>query len=363
MTMANLLTTKYNSVEFKQLINKTSTTNNINISNFLIENFSYLNENIENINFKDTEWNNIDAHGSHMKNITFNDCTLSDINFRNTKLENVSFTNCKLINVVLNESTIDNITFTKSKIINTDTNINNNHIKITAKTISFIDSELYGLDFYRSKAHFIFDSSILKDVSSYGLMPGSNLTIKNSNVSDVDFSNSNLDSLLITGSTIKESKINDADIKTIIIEDNSFERFSIASNKKYGSVKVSNTSEITVHGTGPVTDVLISGCPSYKDIYISEMNFINAKIENCKIPKLTAFDIIGSKLTLSNMEVFSLDLEDAKIDQLILDNVVIRGKIYAKNATVNKYEAHNVTVLDNVAYENNGSNFKITNTK
>lgn len=361
--MAVLPTNNISANEFKELLNIDSNNTRHLISNFKINDFIFPEQTITNIYFKNTIWNNIDAKNRVFTNIAFEDCTLSDINFRNMEFENIEFKNCTLTNVVMNQSKIDKITFDNCNIASTDTNIENNYRELNAESIIFKNSQLKGINFYESKANFIFQSSKLNDVSGYGLQSGSSIIIKDSDIFDFNFSDSSLSILEIYNSNIKESKVNDSTIGNVILENNEFYSFPIASSKKYGTITVKNTSEITVHGTGPVKDVSITECKKYKDIYISEMIFDNALVENCRVPRITAFEIKGKKLTISNVDTHTLDLEEAEIDHLILNNVNIEGEIYASDAKIKKYEAHNVTVQEGVIIKDKGANFKIETTK
>lgn len=348
--------------QFFERIEQKSQHNTTDISYFEINDFEFPVDIIKNIKFKNTHWNNIDAHNKKFINVIFEDCKLKNINMRNMHFENVKFKNCELINVVMNEAEIDVITFENTKIISTDSNVHNSYRKLVADKLIFINSEINNISFFESKGEFSFESSSLSDVSGYGLSAGSSIKIFDSKIVGMNFSDSKLRFVDIKESHIIESKINDSSIGKVILEGNTFKRFPIASKRKYGEIKVTKTAGITVHGTGPVKDTYIGNCVTGTHVYISEMEFENLKIENCKVSEVTFFDTKGKTMEISHVNTYTLDLEDAEIDTLILKDVRIRGKIYMKNAKVKNYEAHNVVVDDNVKIKDNGANFKIETT-
>lgn len=281
---------------------------------------------------------------------------------RNAYFENVKFKNCELLNVVMNEAQIDEMLFDNTKIISTDSNVHNSYRKLNAEKLIFIKSELKKISFFESKGQFSFESSSLSDVSGYGLHAGSSIKVFDSKIVDMNFSDSDLLFVDIKDSHIIESKINDSSIGKVILEGNTFKRFPIASKRKYGEIKVTKTAGIAVHGTGPVKDTYIGNCVTGTYVYISEMEFENVKIENCKISEVTFFDTKGKTMIISHVNTYTLDLEDAEIDTLILKDVRIRGKIYMKNAKVKNYEAYNVIVDEGVKNKDKGTNFKIEST-
>jgi len=332
------------------------------INGFEISGFEFPVETIKNIKFENVEWSKIDAHNKKFINVTFEDCKLKNINMRNMQFENVSFKNCELINVVMNESKIDTMIFDRTKIISTDSNVHNSYRKLNAEKLIFIKSELKNISFFESKGQFSFESSELVDVSGYGLSTGSSIKISDSKIIGMNFSDSDLLFVDIKDSHIIESKINDSSIGMVILDSNTFKRFSIASEEKYGTIKVTKTAGITVHGTGPVKDTYIADCVTGTDIYIAEMEFENVKIENCKMKDVTFSDSKGKTMLISHVDTYEFDLENAEIDTLILKDVRIRGKIYMQNAKVKNYEAYNVTVDDGVKNKDKGANFKIITT-
>ena len=348
--------------QFSERLEQQSQNSMIEIGSFEINDFEFPVDTIKDINFENTEWNNIDSHGKKFINVTFEDCKLKNINMRNMHFENVKFKNCELLNVVMNEADIDEMVFENTKIISTDSNSHNSYRKLNTEKLIFINSELKNINFFESKGQFSFESSSLSDVSGYGLSTGSSIKIFDSKIIDMNFSDSDLLFVDIKESHIIESKINDSSIGKITLEGNTFKRFPIASKKKYGEIRVTKTAGIAVHGTGPVKDTFIDKCVTGTYVYISEMEFENVNIENCKVSEVTFFDTKGKTMEISHVNTYTLDLEDAEIDTLILKDVRIRGKIYMKNAKVKNYEAHNVIVDDNVKIKDNGANFKIETT-
>lgn len=348
--------------QFSERLEQQAQDSVIEISSFEINDFEFPVTTIKNITFENTRWNNIDAHQIKFINVIFENCKLKNINMRNTYFEKVKFKNCELINVVMNEANIDEMVFENSKIISTDSNSHNSYRKINAEKLIFINSELKNINFFESKGQFSFDSSSLSDVSGYGLSAGSSIKIFDSKIVDMNFSDSDLLFVDIKDSHIIESKINDSSIGKVILEGNTFKRFPIASKRKYGEIRVTKTAGITVHGTGPVKDTFIDKCVTGTYLYISEMEFENVKIENCKVSEVTFFDTKGKTMVISHVNTYTLDLEDAEIDTLILKDVRVRGKIYMNNAKVKNYEAHNVVVDDKVKIKDKGANFKIEST-
>ena len=348
--------------QFLESLNQGSQEHISELSGFEIADFQLPVETIRNIKFENVEWSNIDASNKHFIDVTFEDCRLKNINMRNAQFENVKFKNCELINVVMNQSIIDTFIFENSKIISTDNNIDNSYTDLKATKLIFINSELNNLNFFESKAEFIFESTTLIDVSGYGLLTGSSITMADSKAIGMDFSVSDLLFVDIKDSIIKESKINDSSIGKVILEGNTFKRFPIASKKTYGTIKASRNSNLAVRGTGPVKEVYISECVTKSDIYLSKMEFENIKIENCKVKEVTFFDAIGKIMVISHVITDKLDLEDAVIDTLILKDVRIRGKIYMQNAKVKNYQAINVIVDEGVRNKDKGANFKIETT-
>ena len=349
--------------QFSERLEQQTQDSRIEISSFEINDFKFPVDTIKNITFENTHWNNIDAHQKKFINITFEDCKLKNINMRNMYFENIKFKNCELTNVVMNSSTIDAIIFENSKIISTDSNIDNSYTDLNVGNLMFVKSDLKNINFFESKGQFSFESSELSGVSGYGLKTGSALKIVESKIIDMDFSVSDLDFVDIQNSHIIESKINDSSIGKINLEGNTFKRFSISSGRTYGSIKAIRNADVTVHGTGPVKDTYIKGCVTGTDIYIAEMEFVNVNIEDCKVRDVTFSDSKGKTMTISHVNTYELDLENADIDTLILKDVRIRGKIYMQNAKVKNYEAYNVTVDEGVKNKDKGANFKIETTR
>lgn len=362
--MADFFTKNLSFDEFKTLLIKKSTTDNHNanhlLENFNIKNFEFPEKTIKNINFKTITWEKIDANGRTFSNIQFEDCTLINLNFRNMVFENVSFKNCTLKNVVMNQSTIDTMTFIDTKIFSTDSNIENRATDLNADHLIFINAEIKNMSYFHSKANFVFKNSKLNDVAGRGLKPGSSIKIQQSDIFFMEFSASHLSSLIIKKSKVEESRINDATIKSIVLEDNDFDNFPITGTDGCDSVIADNNTEVTVNGD--IKNIHISNCRGYEEVYVADTFFDNISIDNCKLPDLTAFDAKGKKMTFSNIETYRLDLEAIDIEHLILKNVNIEGKIYAKKAQVKIYEAHNVTVSPNVKRITEGANFIIENT-
>jgi uncharacterized protein YjbI with pentapeptide repeats len=348
--------------QFLERINQQPQNSIVEISYVEINGFELPVDTIKNVKFENVEWSKIDAHNKKFINVTFEDCKLKNINMRKMQFENVTFKNCELINVVMNGSKIDTIVFEASKIISTDSNVDNSYTDLMADNLTFIKSELKNLNFFESKGQFSFESSELSGVSGYGLKAGSSIKIVDSKIIDMDFSVSELLFVDIKDSHIIESKINDSSIGKVVLEGNTFKRFSIASEEKYGTIKVTKTAGITVHGTGPVKDTYIADCVTGTDIYIAEMEFENVKIENCKMKDVTFSDTKGKTMLISHVNTYEFDLENAEIDTLILKDVRIRGKIYMQNAKVKNYEAYNVTVDEGVKIKDKGANFKIITT-
>jgi len=358
--MASFFNSSLNAEEFQSRVSgkdKESILKGVEISDFIL-----LSDKINGITFKDSKWTNINASKKIFENVVFEDCKLKNINMRNMVFENVTFKNCELVNVVMNESKIDIMKFENTKVISTDSNIDNSFTDLNADKLIFIKSELKNLNFFESKGQFSFESSELSNVSGYGLKTGSSIKIVDSKIIDMDFSVSDLSFVDIKDSHIIESKINDSSIGKVILEGNTFKRFPLASEEKYGTIKVTKTAGIAVHGTGPVKDTYIKDCVTGTDIYIAEMEFINVNIEDCKVRDLTFSDSKGKTMTISHVNTYELDLEDAEIDTLILKDVRIRGKIYMQNAKVKNYESHNVIVDEKVKIKDKGANFKIETT-
>jgi len=348
--------------QFLERLNQQEQNRVTEISYFEISGFELPAKIIKNVKFENVEWSKIDAHNKKFSNVTFEDCKLQNINMRNMIFENVTFKNCELVNVVMNESKIDIMKFENTKVISTDSNIDNSYTDLMADKLIFIKSELKNLNFFESKGQFSFESSELSNVSGYGLKTGSSIKIVDSKIIDMDFSVSDLSFVDVKNSHIIESKINDSSIEKIDLEGNTFKRFSISSGRTYGFIKAIRNADVTVHGTGPVKDTHIKECVTGTDIYIAEMEFVNVNIEDCKVRDLTFSDSKGKTMTISHVNTYELDLENAEIDTLILKDVRIRGKIYMQNAKVKNYEAYNVTVDEGVKNKDKGANFKIETT-
>jgi len=349
--------------QFLERLNQSEQNNILDISNFEISDFELPVDIIKNTNFENVEWSNIDVYNKKFIDVTFEDCKLKNINMRNMHFENVKFKNCELINVVMNGSKIDTIIFESSKIISTDSNIDNSYTDLNAENLIFNKTELKNINFFESKGNFSFESSELNSVSGYGLKTGSSIKIIDSKVLNMDFSVSDLLFVDVKSSHIIDSKINDSSIGKVILEGNTFKRFPIASKRKYGAIRAIRNANIAVKGTGPIKDVYIADCVTNTKVSIIEMEFENTKIENCKLKGLVFFDTKGKIMVISHVNTYTLDLEDAEIDTLILKDVRIRGKIYMQNAKVKNYEAYNVTVDEGVKNKDKGANFKIETTR
>jgi len=348
--------------ELLERINQQKDNVTLEISYVEINDFELPVDVIKNIKFENVEWKNIDASNKKFVNVSFEDCQLKNINMRDMQLENVTFKNCELNNVVMNDSKINTIVFDHSKIISTDSNVHNSYRKLNAEKLIFIKSELQNISFFESKGNFNFESSELSSIAGYGLQKGSSIKISDSKIYNMNFSDSDLLFVDIKDSHIVESKINDSSIGKVILEGNTFKRFPIASEEKYGTISVTKTGEITVHGTGPVKDTYIADCVTGTDIYLGEMEFENVKVERCKVKDLTFSETKGKTMVISHVNTYELDLEAAEIDTLILKDVRIRGKIYMANAKVKNYQATNVIVDDNVRIKDKGASFKIETT-
>ncbi len=348
--------------DFLERVNQQQDNATLEINGVEIRDFELPIDVLKNIKFENVEWKNIDASNKKLVNVTFEDCKLENINMRYMELENVTFKNCELINVVMNESKIDTIVFDNSKIISTDSNVHNSYRKLNAEKLIFVKSKLENISFFESKGQFSFESSELSGVAGYGLKTGSSIKITDSKIVDMNFSDSDLLFVDIKESHIVESKINDSSIGKVILEGNTFKRFSIASDEKYGTVKAIKNANIAIKGTGPVKDVYIADCVTNTKIAIIEMEFENTKIENCKVKDIVFFDAKGKTMLISHVNTYEFDLEDAEIDTLILKDVRIRGKIYMQNAKVKNYQATNVIVDEGVRNKDKGANFKIETT-
>lgn len=348
--------------QFSERLQKQEQDSKLEISSLEINGFEFPIKKIKNITFNNVEWSNIDSHEARFINVTFENCKLKNINMRNMHFENVKFKNCELLNVVMNEARIDEMVFENTKIISTDSNSHHSYRKLNAEKIIFIKSELKNINFFESKGQFSFESSSLSGVSGYGLSTGSSIKILDSKIIDMNFSDSDLLFVNIKDSHIIESRINDSSIGAVLLEENTFKKFSIASQKTYGTIKAIKNSDVAVSGTGPVSDVYIADCIPKTRIAILKLEFENAKINNCKVKDLAFFDAKGKTMVISHVDTFELDLEDAEIETLILKDVRIRGKIYMQNAKVKNYEAHNVVVDEKVKIKDKGANFKIEST-
>ena len=350
-----------NQVEFKELLVKTASVKNQTLSHFKIAGFEFPVAEIQNVHFKDVHWSNISAKGRIFKNITFSDCKLENINYRNVKFDNVVFDNCELINVVMSQAEVNHATYKNSRIISTDPNTENNHRNLSAGKISFINSELRGLNYYHSKGDFIFEDSKLNDVRGYGLVKGSSITIIGSKLNYFDFSDSTLDSLIVRGSSVDESKLNGGIIDSIILENNDFKKFPIAEGQ-YKTLTANKTKNIII-GSSSVVNAEINNCGDTSDLFLGGMkNFTSISISGCDPSEFVFFDVVGKELKISNMEAHIFDFENASLDTLVLNNVTIAGKIISKNSKIKNYIPHNVKVLDGVKVIDKNSNIKIITT-
>ncbi|MCW8899162.1 MAG: pentapeptide repeat-containing protein [Gammaproteobacteria bacterium] len=350
----------YNLEEFKSQLIKTHDSSSNLISNFTISNFEYPSDIIKNITIKNTKWKNITANNRIITDVEFEDCALEDINFKNTKFKNITFKNCTLKNVIMNESFIINMVFINCELLGSSSNINNSYIKLKSDTIKFINSSLKNIDFYQSKSHFIFENSKLNDVSGYGLLTDSKITITDSNIYDMDFSNSKLTSIKIKNSIIKDSKINNSTIYTIDSENNIYDSFPITDISMGKSLSSNNDQQLTIGGN--IKIIKISNCKGYKDLYLGELDFETIDINNCKTPDFTAFDSTGERMSINGLDAYNLNLNRIKIKQLNLNNISVENKLYNKDAQVNQYNASGITVNKNIKRKSNGANFEIVNT-
>lgn len=316
---------------------------------------------IEDITFSNCKIINIKGSGSTIRNTTFSDCEIIGGSLENSQFENVNFIDCKIINTIFNNSNMINVQFINSEITYNTGNPFKSFKGVISKPISFHKSKLNELNFYEAQGEFYFINSELNLVNIYA-KNNSTILIDKSSLKTCDFSDSKLESLVITNTKAYDSKANEAKINKILLENNEFKSFPIADGENYGDVKIHNTSDIIIGG-GPVNNVSITDCKGYDDISVAEMNFNNITIERCKVPAFVSFDAKGKKMTLTDMDIYKLWMEDSDIEHLILNNINIEGEIYINNAKIKNYEAHNVTVQDGVITEDKGANFNIKTTK
>lgn len=346
--------------EFYHLINEENKKNKkiAQINNIEISGFTLTDRHIENIHFSDTNWNNINAENKMFNNVVFEDCTLTNINLRNSRLINVVFKNCNLKNVVLNNSTIENLRFENSKLLSTDTNVKNSYRELIADKVIFDESELKNINFFDSKAEFYFNNSKLDDVTGMGLKSGSALYFNNVNAFDIDFSSSSLLTLEVKNSTIKNSKANGCDIDRLLFKDSQLD-FPISDGIKFDTVISKNTGNVIISGT-PIRKTHISDCPKNTNtIFVGGDTFESIVIENCNSSEIVFFESTGKYVSIDNTDVSWLDFSASNIEQLKLNNVNIRNKLYYDSTIVKELEATNISFGDNMKHRHKDANIEI----
>jgi len=345
-------------IQLKQILTNDGSSDK-SITDFNITNIGLPVDKIENKTFSGVEWSHVDASKRSFSNILFKDCSINNVDFSDAVFENVRFKNCSFKNVILNRLKADIIVFENTEIAGIDSDSEESFLNMDVDEFRVIGSSVKKINAYGSRVNFVFRGVEIEDVSGYRLKPGSSILMDHSNAELMDFSNSVLDFLEIEDSNILDSRINNTAIGRVILIDNRFRGFSIAGGKKYGEVKVYNTSEISVRGAGPVENILISNCSDRKDVYIAKMIFVNSRIEKCSIDVLTSFDAIGQNMIIKDVNMDEFDIENIDIDNLSLENVHIESYIYMNNANVKNYSAKNITLGKDVSIKGDGANFKI----
>ena len=331
-----------NADEFYQLIeeeikNSKSITR---IDNIEIAGFALTERHIENIQFTNTDWKDINAENKTFNNVVFEDCALTNINFRNSTLVNVIFKKCTLTNVVFNNSVIENLRFEDSKLISTDSNVKNSYRELVADKIIFEKTELKNINFFDSKAEFYFNNSKLDDVTGMGLKSGSALYFNHVDAFDIDFSSSDLTALEVKNSTIKNSKANGCTIERLLLEDSKLD-FPIADGKSFGSLVSKNTGNVITSGT-PVEKTLISDCPKDTNtVFVGGDTFHSIEIKNCNASEIVFFKSTGKYVSIENADVYKLDFRLSSIEHIKLNNIRVETELYYDDTNIKKLEATN----------------------
>ncbi len=359
--MAFFLSKNLDANEFLALVNELleGSSSERQIKRITLENQGLPDKPLENIHFKSCKWESVDAHEKTLKNIIFEDCELNNINMRSVNLVNVQFIKSRLTNVVMNNAHLEQVKFKKSKLISTDSNIMNNYRNLIADEIVFENSELTGINFFESKAIIRFNNSKLYDVSGVGLMTGSAVYIYKTRGSILDFDQSDLTDMEVIDSTIdKQSSAGGGNIQSIRVENSKLE-FALGYTSNIESAVFENSGDVVIGGGKNNNTFTIKNCP--KDTYV-----INAgggvdklEIENCHVSAIRFTDSTGKYISLKNVSTYSMDFRDSKIENLILDNVSVRGKIEYTKTQLDKLEQNNLSFGKKIDIYREGSNLEI----
>jgi len=303
--------------------------------------------------FKNVIWDDVVAQRGEFLDATFEGGIIFDTSFSFSRLENVLFDGVAFEKAGFVNAQLVNVTFKNCKIYNSDIrNLQPSKLRIENCEIS--DSRFFQSDIDLE----LVNTKIIKVVDFGEAKPGSRIVIKNSEFGRyTDFSKSNLDLLSIESSHLVHNKAGWVTARKVVIRDSDV-GIDLGGGT-YGTVTYENSKNV-VMDEATIGSISIQDCLPGSIIYLGKSKAKTIAIRNCQAEDLILMDLVADEVVLSGVQADNINMKNAKIGKLALQDVVFKNEVDLTGAVAKESIRHNIEIAPTAVVKAEGTNIDLT---
>jgi len=332
------------------VITKFATETPIHLKNVRIENHDLSDTTIPNAVFENIEWSDFVAIDSHFINTRFTGGIIESSGFSRSTFSHVIFDSIIFTDVEFIAAKLIDVTFKNCKIYNSKLR------GLINSKILIENSELSNVEFYESELDITLKNTRVIELGMFGgLQPGSRVNLDNSYIGPYsDFSYSNIASFKAVNSVLDQFPMGDY-IGEIVLE-KSVLNFTLASANIDSLIVSDCIIKKLTHGDAMIRSVIVKDCPSTNRLSFMTTTIEKLTIRNCNVSSFSLWDAIVGIINISNVKLDKGENEGLKAKELILHNVTFTGETIFKGALADHADLYKVTFSHGATLDASGSN-------
>lgn len=332
-------------------LNSYAKVNSVRLNDVVIDGYDLSGVQLSGAKFENTEWKNVT-----FKSGEFTKTQFLHSNFEEVVFENVLFKDTVFEGVTFDASTFFNAEFQNVRFVRCQFK-NTGLDSLKASTIIIDDSTLEDVSFYRSAVIATVRGSKLKDVNMRSLISPSSLTFEKSELKEIKFSRSRLDSFSLLQVTGEKCGFEGGHVAKVEIVDSAI-GFGM-SEVEIGKARIHASKIRSRFSNSKIGEMKVSDCREVTDFGFYGSIIGSLEIERCNLTNFRLPNAVIENLRITDSALSENDFEELKAKVVTLEKVILSGKVDFSKAHVEQIVTKDITKLPGLNLITTGSNVKI----
>ena len=296
-------------------------------------------------------WRYTSAKNGIIENTEFTNIAFERMDFRNTIFKNVVFKDSVIANSKFNFGQMDNVKFIDTQLVDDDFE------DLKPSRAEYIRVGANNASWSGSAVHLSINDSEVYDSKFYGLAVPSSVEI-----TDSEFVRSRIDAKTMTHFKLINSMTRDSGISTVLegdalVDGGDIESFGLGVGAKNIIVRNLSDGHIGIGGDFDVDVIQIENCKNMVSLAVGSEGYTKQiKIKNVKSKKLYLQASKIDLLEIRNSEFKIWDFEEAKIKNLLVDDVSLTGTADFIDATIDNHNLKDLKTRKHLKLKLDNSN-------